>query len=258
MNKKRIVIKIGTHTLSENEHISHERFDNFVEFINSLKDKYEVILVTSAAIAAGYIKKKLNKNNLSNRQALASIGQPYLMQLYSQKFEKHNQIISQILITAEDFDSRKKTNFAQNTIETLLKNDIIPIINENDATAISEIVFGDNDQLSSRVCYYFKADMLVILSDIDGYYDKNPHEYSDAKVRKLVHEISKEELQMPSIAGSSFATGGIVTKLKSADYLMQREKSMFLASGFNLNDVKSFLCENIHRGGTYFIKKENL
>ena len=113
-----------------------------------------------------------------------------------------------------------------------------------------------NDQLSSRVAYYFGADLLILLSDIDGYYDKDPHKYADATMRKVVHEIEPAELEMEKSANFSFATGGIVTKLKAANFLLERKKSMFIASGFDLSDVKSFMLEGIHKGGTLFSAKE--
>jgi len=171
---KRIVVKVGSHVLSEKNMIAKTRMKNLVEFLSLLHDKYEIILVSSGAVAAGYSKIKLDKNIVSNRQAIAAVGQPFLMREYQKQFEKFNKIIAQFLLTASDFDSRKRTQFAKNAIEVCLKNKIIPIINENDTTATDELVFGDNDRLSAHVSHYFDADMLVILSDIDGYYDKDP------------------------------------------------------------------------------------
>ncbi len=141
------------------------------------------------------------------------------------------------------------------TIDTLLENGILPIINENDATATEELVFGDNDQLSSRVAYYFGADLLILLSDIDGYYDKDPNKHADAQIRKVVHEIEPSELEIEKSPTFAFATGGIVTKLKAADFLLERNKSMFIASGFDLSDVKSFMLDGNHKGGTLFTCK---
>jgi glutamate 5-kinase len=230
---------------------------NLVEFLVDLMQENEVILVSSAAIAAGYSKLKLDKKILSNRQALAAIGQPYLIETYNKKLEKFGKMGAQILLTADDFDSRKRTKHARCAIETLISYGILPIINENDATATEEIVFGDNDQLSAHCAHYFDADMLIILSDIDGYYDKDPRKYEDAVIQKVVCEIDASELQLPCNPGSEFATGGIVTKLKAASFLLNRKKSMFMASGFDLKDVKSFMLEKNHQGGTLFTCKEN-
>ncbi len=247
----RIVIKVGTATLYQNEKLSN-RMDNLVEFLVELNKNNEVILVSSGAVGAGYTKLKLDKTKIENKQALASIGQPLLMREYKARFEKHNQLVSQVLLTAQDFDSRKRTENAKNMIEVLLQNKVIPIINENDAVSIDEIVFGDNDQLSAYVTYYFDADMLVILSDIEGLYDSNPKENKDAKLLKIVNHIDEEMLNVPCNPNDKFATGGIVTKLKAAKFLLENNKEMFLASGFDLSDVKSFLIDNIHKKGTYF------
>jgi len=254
----RIVVKVGSHVLSEQNRIHKQRMYNLVEFLNELMELHEVILVSSAAVAAGYSKLKLDKKVLSNRQAIAAVGQPYLIELYNKLLSKFGKLGAQILITADDFDSRKRTKNAKQTIETLLKEGVLPIINENDATAVEELVFGDNDRLSAHSAYFFEADLLIILSDIDGYYDKDPRKYSDAKIRKIVNCIEENELEIPSIGGSEFATGGIVTKLKAADFLLKRGKKMFLASGFDLSDVKEFIFNKNHKRGTLFLPKEEL
>jgi len=249
---KRIVIKVGSAVLTEQNRIARERMLNLVDLIAKLREEYEVILVSSGAVAAGYTELKLDKSILANKQALASIGQPLLMHRYKKKFESHNVITSQVLVTASNFNTPEQAGRAKNTIETLLEHKVLPIINENDATSVDELVLGDNDQLSAFTAFYFEADLLVILSDIDAYYDKDPRKYDDAKVLKEVHSISQEELNAEVSANNSFATGGIVTKLKAADFLLKRNKQMFLSSGFDLSDVKSFLVDNVHKGGTLF------
>ncbi len=253
----RVVVKVGSHVLSEQNRIEKKRMFNLVEFLVELMKDNEVILVSSAAVAAGYSKLKLDKKPLQNRQAIAAVGQPHLVELYNRKLEKFGKTGAQILLTADDFDSRKRTQNAKCAVDTLIKNDVLPIINENDATAIDELVFGDNDQLSAHVAHYFKADLLVILSDIDGYYDKDPNKYNDAIIKKVVNYIDEEELNLPQDTGSVFATGGIVTKLKSADFLLKRKHSMFMASGFDLSDIRSYMLDGIHKGGTLFICKES-
>jgi len=254
---RRIVIKVGSAVLTEQNRVAKERMAALVDLIAKIKDKgTEVILVSSGAVAAGYTMCKLDKKIVSNKQALASIGQPKLVAMYQKKFEKHNTIVAQILLTADDFDSRKRTFHAKCAVEKLLEQGVVPIINENDVTATEELVFGDNDQLSAHVAYYFDAELLVILSDIDSYYDKDPHKYKDAKPLKIVHEIPKEDLQAECTPNGSFATGGIVTKLKAADFLIKRNKEMFLASGFNLSDAYSYLIDGIHNGGTRFLNRQ--
>lgn len=253
--KKKIVIKVGTHVMYENEKISTERFTELVDFLAEAMDCFEVILVTSGAVATGYSKINLDKSKLGNRQALAAIGQPYLIHEYNNLLEKHGKFGAQLLLTADDFDSRKRTQKTKDAISALLKHNILPIINENDTTATEELVFGDNDQLSAHVAHFLNADLLIILSDIDGYYNKDPRLHNDAKILKNVHSIEEEKLVLPLNAGSIFATGGIVTKLKAADFLIKHDRVMFLSSGFNLDDVKSFLFKKKHIGGTIFSQK---
>lgn len=252
---KRIVVKVGSHVLSDENKISSVRIANLCEFLALLMQKFEVILVSSGAINAGRIKSNIEKTSLINRQILAAIGQPYLMEIYENAMRKFDILTAQILLTASDFDSRKSTNYAKGLIDGLLENKILPIINENDATGIAEIVFGDNDRLSASVANYFDADLLVILSDIDGYYDKNPSEFSDAKIRSEVNFLTPEELAIPQNAGSQMGTGGITTKLKAANFLLENGKEMFLASGFDLSVVSEFLLHGKQNGGTIFRRK---
>jgi len=252
---KRVVIKVGSHVLGEKDGLSFSRIERLCEFLSELKKRYEVILVSSGAVSAGSLLLNLDKSKVENKQAMSALGQPYLMSIYKKEFKKYGIKVAQLLITADNFDSRKSTAYAKNAIEVLLKNEVLPIINENDTTAIKELVFGDNDQLSAHVTYYFDADMLVILSDIDAFYDDDPRKNSDAKRRKVINSIKRSELEAEFTPNESFATGGIVTKLKAADFLLKRDKKMFLASGFDLKDAKSFLLDGIHKGGSLFCKE---
>ena len=251
----RIVIKVGTATLYQNEKLSN-RIDNIVEFLSTINQKHEILLVSSGAVGAGYTRCKLDKSIIENKQALSAIGQPLLMKEYKDRFSKYNQVVAQVLVTAQDFDSRKRTSYAENMINVLLKNRIIPIINENDAVSIDEVVFGDNDQLSAYCAYYFKADLLIILSDIKGLYDKNPKEFNDAKFIKEISKIDSKMLKMECNPNDKFATGGIVTKLKAGDFLMKRGIDMFLTSGFDLSDVKNFIENKPREAGTLFKAKK--
>jgi glutamate 5-kinase len=249
----RVVLKVGSHVLTQDGKIARDRMLALVELIVELKKSdYEVILVSSGAVAAGYTQLPLDKSTVANKQALAAIGQPLLLKMYQEKFAKYDTICSQVLLSAEVFDSRKATKHAKAAIDTLLANAVVPIINENDTVSIEELVFGDNDRLSAHVTHYFDAKMLVILSDIDAYYDKDPNCYDDAKVHKVVTNISENELNASHTPNNEFATGGIVTKLRSANFLMRHNKQMFLASGFDLSDVKSLLINSEHKGGTLF------
>lgn len=250
---KRVVIKVGSHVLTENGTIAKVRMLALVELIAELKaDGYEVILVSSGAVSAGYTQLPLDRSIVANKQALAAIGQPYLLRMYQEKFEKFALLCSQVLLSADVFESKKHRDHAKNAIDTLLNNNVVPIINENDTVSIEELVFGDNDRLSAYVAHYFDASLLVILSDIDAFYDKDPNKYEDAKRRAIVNTIHEDELSADHTPNNEFATGGIVTKLQAADFVMKQGRAMFLASGFDLSDVKSFLIDEEHKGGTLF------
>jgi len=249
---QRVVIKVGSAVLTQDGKIAHRRLDNLVELIALLKSKYEVILVSSGAVAAGFTLLNLDKKIISNKQALASIGQPLLLEIYRREFSKYNIICSQVLLEATIFSDNTRLKHAQEAMNVLLQNGVVPIINENDVTAVDELVFGDNDQLSAYITNYFNADLLTILTDIDGYYDENPHTNKNAKLKKIVKRISSDELCADHSANSEFATGGIVTKLKAAEFLIKNNKKMFLTSGFDLKFAKEYLIDNNHNNGTLF------
>ena len=254
---KRVVLKVGSHVLTQDGSIAMNRLKNLVGLIAKLhKAGKEIILVSSGAVAAGFTQLKLDKSKVANKQALAAIGQPYLLKIYQSEFAHFGILSAQILLSADDFDSRRRTEYAKDAIEVMLKNRVVPIVNENDVVATEELVFGDNDQLSARVAHYFDAEMLILLSDIDGYYDSDPNKNSDAKIKKVVYSIDENELKNESVSSYTFATGGIVTKLKAADYLLKKGKSMFIASGFDLDDVRSFMLDGVHKRGTLFTCKE--
>ena len=252
----RLVIKVGSHVLTEKGAVAKERMLALVELVSDIKARGdEVILVSSGAVAAGYTKLPIDRSDVAARQALAAIGQPLLMKMYQEKFERFGVLCSQVLLSADVFDSRRATAHAKDAVEKLLEHGVVPIINENDTVSIEELVFGDNDRLSAHVTHYFDAELLVILSDIDAYYDKDPHCHDDACIRKNVTHISDEELCAQHTPNNEFATGGIVTKLQAADFLLKHGRKMFLASGFDLSDVRAFLLDGVHRGGTLFAEK---
>ena len=249
---KRIVVKVGSAVLTENDGIALKRMQNLVDLINELSDKYEVILVSSGAVAAGYTRLPLDRSEVQNKQALAAIGQPHLMKLYNKKFAKYEKICAQVLVTAANFHSKDQANRIKSTVDTLIANGVVPIVNENDVTATDELVVGDNDRLSAYTANAVDAEMLLILSDIDAYYDHDPRTNTNAKVLKEVTAISAEELSREASPHGTFATGGIVTKLKAADYMLKHGRSMFLGSGFDLSDAKAYLLDGTHKGGTLF------
>lgn len=252
---KRIVIKIGTSNLCDGRVINKERIAKIAQCISCLKKQFEVILVTSGAVASGYTQIQLDITDLANKRVLASIGQPLLLEIYHQAFAKYGITIAQILLSQCDFDSKKSTQNAKDTVETLLANGVLPIINENDAVAAPELKIGDNDSLSAYSAYYFDAELLVILSDVDGYFDKDPYKYQDALLFKEIHQISQQELQASYVPHGHFATGGIVTKLIAANFLIQRGKKMFLCNGEKLQELQDFLLKNQYVSGTLFVGK---
>ncbi|HHH20003.1 MAG TPA: glutamate 5-kinase [Campylobacterales bacterium] len=256
MKFQRIVIKVGSHVLTENGEVAKSRMWDLVDLIADLmREGHEVILVSSGAVSAGYTVLPLDKWSVGNKQVLAAIGQPLLLKMYQEKFSRYDLLCSQVLLSAADLDSKKRTHLAQVAINNLLANSVVPIINENDVIATEELVFGDNDQLSAYVAHNFDAELLVILSDIDALYDKDPRKHKDAVVRQEVSEITQEELDAAPTANNEFATGGIVTKLKAAHFLLENRRKMFLATGFGLEDVRSFLLDGVQQGGTLFQSK---
>ncbi len=255
---KRVVVKVGSAVLTQDGKIALTRMQALVNFLVELRKKYEVILVSSGAVAGGYTKLKLDRRVIANKQALAAIGQPVLMSRYAKKFEKHNIVTAQVLVTAANLNKQDDIQRVKNTVEILLSNGVVPIVNENDATATDELEVGDNDQLSAYIAKHTDADMLIILSDIDAFYDSDPRKNSDARIQKVVHSIDNEMLNQEVTPNNIFAKGGIVTKLKAAAYLLENNREMFLASGFDLSDVKHFALEDRHMGGTLFTKATEL
>ena len=250
--KKRIVIKVGSHVLSEHGTLCDERMDALCGLIAELMAVYDVILVSSAAISAGQSKIDLKRDSVVHKQILAAVGQPHLMATYEKKMSVYGKKTAQLLLNAADFDSKHRSTHAKNLVFGLLELGILPIINENDATATAEIVYGDNDRLSADAALCFDAYMLVMLSDIDGYYDSNPNENKNAKIRPVVNTLSEAEIASAGGAGSEHGTGGIATKLMAASMLLAQGKKMFLASGFDLSAVRSFLLDGKQNGGTIF------
>lgn len=255
---KKIVLKVGSSVLTENGEIAKERMLNLVSLIVKLRKKYDVVLVSSGAVASGYTALKLDKREHIGKKVLAAVGQPILMSSYKRKFDIYDVDTAQILLTEDDFDSRKRTEIFRQIINTALANGILPIVNENDISSTPEQLFGDNDQLAARVAHHTKSDLLVILSDIDGYYDANPSDNPEAKIIKEVENLSEAELTASSSPNDEFATGGIVTKLKAADFLMHKGRDMFLCSGFDLTTVHEYLLEGTQNKGTLFKAKERV
>lgn len=219
-NSKRVVIKVGTSTLTyETGKTNLRRMERLVRVLADLSNSgIEVALVTSGAIGVGVGKLGLREKpkDTPSRQAAATVGQCELMFMYDKLFSEYGNVIGQLLITKSDVDDDERKNNLINSFEKLFEFGAIPIINENDSVAVEEIVFGDNDTLSATVAKLINADALVILTDIDGLYSANPRENESAKLIPVVEEITDEIYALADGKGSSRGTGGMVTKLHAA------------------------------------------
>lgn len=251
----RVVFKIGTAVLAGDGDFSKKRIKKLAKFFSEFHSTMEILIVSSGAVAAGALTLALDKNLTANKQALAAIGQGFLINRYSKAFSKYAINVAQILLSKDDFLSFARSSNAKTAVNTLLKNKVIPIINENDSVVVDELLRGDNDFLSAQVAHYFDADLLVILSDINGFYDKNPKTNKDAKIIKKVCQISQEDLSQEANPNYKFATGGIVTKLKAADFLIKNNKQMLLTSGLDLSYAKEFLRTGKTSKGTLFCQE---
>ena len=258
-NHKRIVVKVGTSTLTySNGNINLSRIEKLTRVLSDLMNSgKEVVLVTSGAVGVGVNKLKERPKTIKEKQAAAAVGQSELMHIYSKLFGEYSHIVGQVLLTRDVVEDDHVRKNVVNTFETLIENKIIPIVNENDTVAIDEIEnivrFGDNDNLSAIVAGLVSADLLIILSDIDGFYDSDPRKNPDSKMIKEVIEITRELEECAGGAGTSFGTGGMATKLTAAKTATNFGVDMILANG---DDPKIlFDIVNGEEIGTLFIKK---
>tara|TARA_B100000683_G_scaffold13232_1_gene13820 strand:- start:217 stop:1323 length:1107 start_codon:yes stop_codon:yes gene_type:complete len=255
-NSKIIVIKIGSSLLvDEKKNIRKKWLLSFAKDIKKLKSiNKKIILVSSGAIALGCKKMNYNKNNLKldKSQAVASIGQIELMNLFSQTFSKFKLDISQILLTLEDTEERRRSINAKRTFENLFELDYIPIVNENDTIATSEIKYGDNDRLASRVAQITNADTLILLSDVDGLFTKNPKLFKDAKLIKEINNLEKDIKDINIKGTTEFGKGGMNTKIEAARICNLAGCNMIIANGLYLNPIDRIEKKN---NCTLFISK---
>ena len=255
-DSKITVIKIGSSLLvDENRKIRKKWLTSFAEDIQKLKSRNQkVIIVSSGAIALGCIKMNINKKNLKldKSQAIASIGQIELMNLFSQTFEKHKLNISQILLTLEDTEERRRSLNAKRTFENLFDLNFIPIVNENDTIATSEIKYGDNDRLASRVAQITNADTLILLSDVNGLYNKNPKIHKDAKLIKKINDLNSHLKKIDIKGINEYGSGGMLTKIEAAKICQLSGCSMIIANGLYLNPISEIIEKN---NCTWFLPK---
>ncbi len=234
-NARKIVIKIGSNTLAkEDGTINIDWMNSFANQCEKLVSKgKQLVIVSSGAQVAGLstLKRWTRKKDIHYRQALCAIGQVELMKQWLDSFIKNGMHIGQLLITKDDFADKQRTLNMRNTLFTLVDEGVIPVINENDSVSFEEISIGDNDNLSALTAILWSADVLILFSDIDGVYDKNPKEHKDACLVETVVDIAKLKQEISMDSKSSFGTGGMVTKIEAAEKVQEYGISMILANG---------------------------
>jgi len=255
-NSKIIVIKIGSSLLiDENKKIRKKWLSEFSKDIKDLLNQNKrIIIVSSGAIAMGCKKLNLSKKNLKldKSQAVASIGQIELMNLFTETFLKSKINISQILLTLEDTEQRRRALNAKRTFENLFQLNFVPIVNENDSIATSEIKYGDNDRLASRVAQISAADSLILLSDVEGLYTTNPKINKNAKLIKEIKNIDKNIEQISTKSVGEHGTGGMKTKIDAAKICQLSGCIMAIANGLPLRPIKKIIEKN---NCTWFLPK---
>jgi glutamate 5-kinase len=233
---KRIVIKVGTNILSKQDGIDTDFIQNLAKQICEVVGQgKQVILVTSGAIGMGAKTLNIQKaiSEVKLRQACAAVGQGLLIREYQDAFAKYHQIVGQVLLTNRNMSYRRSYVNLKNTIETLLNRSVVPIINENDSVAIDEIdlAFGDNDKLSALVASKIDAELLIILTDVEGFYNADPRENPDARLLPVVYEITPEIESMAGSAGSKFGRGGMKSKIEAIKIASHAGCQVILAHG---------------------------
>ena len=254
---KRVAIKVGSAVLTQtNGMLNETAFKGLALEVFKLRNRgIEAALVTSGAVAAGMAKLGLTERpkSIPEKQAAAAAGQSSLMGRYERVFASHDLNVAQILLTHEDLSSRHRYLNARNTLFTLLSYGVVPIINENDTVVVDEIKFGDNDNLSALVAGLIDADLLLILTDTDGLYDKDPRSHADANLIPLVEKIDSHIEHMAGGVGTSIATGGMITKIQAAKKASTVGIATIIASGRDMINIeKVFASEKV---GTLFLSQ---
>lgn len=241
----RIAVKVGTSTLAfDTYRINHRRVEALCKVLSDIKNMgHEVILVSSGAIAmgAGKLRFTARPTDMPTKQAAAAVGQCELMYIYDELFSRYNHIVGQVLLTASDVgDSERRAHFID-TMNRLLEMGVIPIVNENDTVTTEEIRFGDNDTLAAIVAVNIKADVLIILSDIDGLYDADPKKDANARLISHVPEVTPAIEALAGQHRSTLGTGGMVTKLNAAKMCIAGGVEMIIANGGDPNNLYDLL-----------------
>ena len=254
---KRIVFKIGSSTLThESGLLNIRRVEELVKVIADISNSgKEIVIVSSGAVALGMGKLGLSQKpkDIAGKQAAAAVGQCELMYTYDKQFQIYGKTVAQILLTRDVVENEILHENAVNTFSKLLSMNCIPIVNENDSISLEELEFGDNDTLSAIVAGLIHADALILLSDIDGLYDKDPHKFADAKLIPIVKEINEDIISVAGDSVSNRGTGGMCTKLSAAKEAFKHNVNMAILNGKNPE-----LLYDLFDGkqcGTFFIKE---
>jgi glutamate 5-kinase len=253
--KTRIVVKIGTNLLTDKlSGLNHDRINSLARGVSHIQSLgYHVAVVSSGAIGAGVAARGLKERPMTmpEKQATAAIGQPILMEAYEAAFRTQAITVGQILLTKDDFVNRARYLNARNTLAVLFENRVVPIINENDTVAVEEIKLGDNDNLSAMVANLVEADLLIILSDIDGFYSDDPSHNRHAELIPIVETITPRIERQAKKSGAGLGTGGMMTKIQAAKRCTSAGIAMIIANGSNprvLQEIVSGECR-----GTLFL-----
>ena len=259
--KNRIVVKVGSSTLThETGKLNYHRIERLAMEIADLANQgKEMVLVSSGAVSAGMgpLGLSARPKTIREKQAVAAVGQGVLMHTYEKMFREYGQNVGQVLLTRMDAQDRKKFMNSRNTLLTMLQMGVIPIINENDVVAIDEFKIGDNDTLSAMVSNFIEADLLIILSDVDGLYTANPQTHPEARIIPVVTEVDKHVYDIAGGAGSSIGTGGMYTKIQAASIATSSGVDMVIASGSE-DGVLRRICQGEDVGTWFTAKDSNL
>lgn len=259
--KKRIVVKVGSSTLTHTTgKLNYYRIERLVRDIADLANQgKEMVLVSSGAVSAGMgpLGLAARPKTVREKQAVAAVGQGVLLHTYEKIFREYGQTVGQVLLTRLDAQDRKRFMNSRNTLLKMISMGIIPIINENDVVTIDEFQIGDNDTLSAMVSSIIDADLLIILSDVDGLYTANPQTHADAKIIPLVKEIDKYCYDIAGGAGSSIGTGGMYTKIQAASMATAAGVDMVIASG-DVDGIVRQICQGDMIGTLFQAKESNI
>jgi glutamate 5-kinase len=250
---KRVVVKVGSNVLTENNGLNLKVMRSISRQIGQLiEDGLEVILVTSGAMASGIKKIGLpaRPDELPKRQAVAAVGQAGLMMEYEKAFDRYGLKVAQILLTSEDLSNRKRYLNARNTLNTLLAWQVVPIVNENDTVWVEEIKLGDNDNLAAMITLLMDADLLINLTDIDGLFTRDPRTSGDAQLIETVTHINKSTELLAGHIPGALGTGGMISKIKAARKVTSAGVPMIIAKGDKPNILLKLFAGQRH--GTYF------